>query len=97
MSTIVGDRDYWGRNILVELANTALEFIFEEMDAEKITGLAMARNLPTVFINKAMGLKVEAVLRKQGRMPDKGRVDVLSFDLLREDWRAQQQESTVKR
>ena len=88
MTTIIGDRDYWGKNILLALADTAMEFIFETLGAEKITGEAMARNHPTVFINKAMGLTVEAVLRGEWRMADGSRADVLVFGMLREDWRA---------
>lgn len=86
MTTIVADRDYWGRNILIELSNAGMEFIFGILGMDKIGGKAMARNMATVFINKAMGLKVEAVLRKEWRMPDGTRADILQFGILREEW-----------
>ena len=87
MNTVIGDRSYWGKTILMELKDAGMPFIFEELGAEKITGQAMARNHATVFINKAMGLEVEGVLRKEWRMEDGTRADVLSFGLLRDDWR----------
>lgn len=88
MTTIIGDRDYWGKNILLAVAETWMEFVFETLGAEKITAEAASRNLPIIFVGKAMGMTVEAVLRKEWRMAGRGRADVLLFGLLREDWRA---------
>lgn len=64
----------------------AWTFFFGIVGIDKISGKAMARNMPTVYINKAMGLKVEVVLRKEWRMPDGSRVDLLQFGMLREEW-----------
>jgi len=55
----------------------------------------MARNMPTVYINKAMGLKVEAVLRKEWRMPDGSRVDLLQFGMLREEWQQRREKENT--
>ena len=88
---VIGDRDYWGKNLVRELSGTGLEFIFEQLRAEKITGKIMARNYPTVYLAKAIGLSVEGILKKEWRLRDKSRADVLVVGLLRDDWRKQRQ------
>lgn len=96
LNTVIGDRDYWGQEILLELCDAGFEFIFETLGAEKLTGKAIARNLPTVYINKALGFKVEGVLRKEWRYEDGQRMDVIAFGLLRDEWREQRQERKRK-
>ncbi|MBE9555633.1 MAG: GNAT family N-acetyltransferase [Proteobacteria bacterium] len=95
MTTIIGERDYWGKNILLELNGAGMDFLFGILGVDKVGGKAMARNLPTVFINKAMGLKVEAVLRKEWRMPDGTRADLLQFGILREEWEKRRKERSI--
>lgn len=96
MNTVIGERQLWGQNVLLELADAGMTFIFETLGMEKIIGRARARNFATVYINKAMGLSVEAVLRGEWRYPDGRRVDVLAFGLLREDWRSRWQQGKVE-
>lgn len=95
MTTIIGERDYWGKNILLELNGAGMDFLFGILGVDKVGGKAMARNLPTVFINKAMGLKVEAVLRKEWRLPDGTRADILQFGILREEWEKRRKERSI--
>lgn len=92
LNTVIGDRSYWGKNIILDSCNAGLEFMFETLGAEKLTGKAIARNLPTIFVNKSLGFKVEGVLRQEWRYEDGQRMDVLSFGLLREEWREQRRE-----
>lgn len=92
LNTVIGDRDYWGQEILLEMVDAGFEFLFETLGAEKLTGKAIARNLPTIFINKALGFKVEGVLRQEWRYEDGQRMDVIAFGMLREEWREQRHE-----
>lgn len=96
MNTVIGERELWGQNVLMEMSEAGMIFIFETLGMEKITGRAQARNFATIYINKAMGLSVEAVLRGEWRHPDGRRVDVLAFGLLREDWRARRQQDRIE-
>ncbi len=96
MNTVIGERELWGQNVLMELSEAGMIFIFETLGMAKITGRALARNFATVYINKAMGLSVEAVLRGEWRYQDGKRVDVLAFGLLREDWRARRQQDRIE-
>jgi len=96
MNTVIGERELWGQNVLMELSEAGMIFIFETLGMEKITGRAQARNFATVYINKAMGLSVEAVLRGEWRYEDGRRVDVLAFGLLREDWRARRRQANIE-
>ena len=94
MNTVIGERNLWGHNLLLEVNEAGMAFIFETLGMEKISGRTQARNFATVYINKAMGLSVEAVLRGEWRHEDGRRVDVLAFGLLREDWRARRRAKT---
>lgn len=86
LNTVIGDRDYWGKNVILGSCEPAFEFIFDTLGAEKISGQAVAKNLSTIFVNKSLGFKVEGVLRKEWRYEDGQRVDVIQFGMLPEDW-----------
>lgn len=92
LNTIIGDRDYWGQNILLELYDACFGSIFDTLGSEKLITKVIARNLPMIYLNKAMGFKVEGVLREEWRYEDGQRMDVISFGLLREEWREQRRE-----
>lgn len=85
----VGDRDYWGRDLVPELSGIGFEFVFEALQAEKITGRITARNFATVYIARTIGLSVEGILKKEWLLRDGTRADVLVFGLQRDDWRKQ--------
>lgn len=88
---LIGDRDYWGRDIMRELSGTGIEFVFEALRAEKIGVRIMARNYPAVYNAKVIGLTMEGILKKEWLLRDKTRADVLVFGLPRDDWRKQKQ------
>lgn len=90
---VVGDRDYWGRNLLPATSDVLKEFIFETLGAVKISAHVVARNLPMIHSCKAVGLTVEGILKEEWRLADGKRADILVFGLLRKDWRITREES----
>lgn len=92
-AVVIGNKSYWGQNVVVEARSALLKFIFEELNAHKAIGRPHGRNMSSIFNYKVMGFTCEAVLREA--MTDasgEGRLDQLIFGLLRSDWKARQTE-----
>jgi RimJ/RimL family protein N-acetyltransferase len=88
---VIGEKDYWGKNVVQEVRARMLTFLFETLGMEKVKGEIQGRNYPSIFNYKAMGFTCEGVLRNDiPRFDGKGRTDVFIFGLLREEWQAMQ-------
>jgi len=88
-SVVVGNREYWGQNVVVETRSALLDFIFETLNMHKVIGRPHGRNFSSIYNYKVMGFQCEAVLREQMRsVSDDSRLDQLVFGLLRSEWRA---------
>jgi RimJ/RimL family protein N-acetyltransferase len=97
LNTVIGDRDYWGQNVILGNCEPLFEFLFDTLGAEKVTGKAIAKNLPTIFVNKLLGFKVEGVLRQEWRYEDGQRMDVITFGMLPDDWRTRQKQKNERK
>ena len=91
-NVVIGNRAYWGRNIVLEARGEVIRFIFEQLRMDKISGKPMARNASSVFNYKAQGFVTEGILRKEWRYEDGRRMDVAVFGLMREEWEARVKE-----
>jgi len=88
-AVMIGDHDFWGRNVVNEARAALLDHFFAERGVDKISGTPLARNFPAVFNYKAQGWRLEGVLRKHRCRPSTGeRRDLCQFGMLREDWEA---------
>ncbi len=94
VNIVVGEKSYWGRNVLPAIGDALKEFIFETLDAAKISAHVVARNLPMVSSCKAVDLTVEGILKDEWRTADGKRADLVVFGLLRTDWRKKREESS---
>lgn len=91
-SVVIGDRDYWGQNIVRETRAAILDFLFDTLGAHKVVGRPHGRNFSSIFNYKAMGFTCEGVLREQ--MPavaGDGRLDQMIFAMLKRDWLAKRE------
>jgi len=86
-AVILGERDHWGRGVVLECRSALLDFLFERLGVHKVWGRVNTRNLPSVFNYKAQGFAVEGVLRRYAPDPEGGRGDQYLFGLLRSEWR----------
>jgi RimJ/RimL family protein N-acetyltransferase len=88
-NVVIGNKDYWGKAVVLETRSAVLDFLFDTVKVGKIWGNPMVRNIRSVFNYKAQGFVAEGVLRRHRIDPDGKRVDQVMFGLLPEDWAAQ--------
>jgi len=88
-NVVIGDKNYWGKAVVLETRSAVLDFLFDVVKVGKIWGNPMVRNIRSVFNYKAQGFVAEGVLRRHRVDPDGKRVDQVMFGLLPEDWERQ--------
>jgi RimJ/RimL family protein N-acetyltransferase len=86
-NVVVGDRAYWGKNVVLETRAAIIDFLFDRLKVAKVWGSPMARNIPSVFNYRAQGFKAEGVLKRHRVSPKGERLDQIMFGLFPEDWR----------
>lgn len=96
-SVVIGNHDYWGKNIVVEARTALLDFLFDTVGVHKVIGRPHGRNFSSIFNYKAMGFTCEAVLRQQMRaISGEARLDQMIFGLLKEEWQAAKEAKAAK-
>lgn len=91
---VIGETEYWGKKVVLETRTALIDFMFEQLGLQKVTGLTFARNLPALYNYQALGFHCEGVLKKHRRSVDGGRLDMCQFGILRDEWRARRATST---
>lgn len=88
---MIGEREWWGKRVVLEARAALLDFLFDTVGIEKVNGLPLASNHAAIFNYRAQGFRLEGLLRKH-RLSWDGRVrlDQCQFGLLREEWHARQ-------
>lgn len=88
-SVVVGKREFWGKNVVVETRSALLDFLFDVVRVHKVIGTPHGRNISSIFNYKAMGFECEAVLREHMLSVDgETRLDQLVFSMFKEQWQA---------
>jgi len=85
-NVMVGDHDWWGRNVVLETRAALLDFLFDVVGVEKVYGMPLARNVASVFNYRAQGFHCEGIMRGQRRSPSGERLDQLFFGMMRAEW-----------
>ncbi|WP_169544671.1 GNAT family N-acetyltransferase [Sneathiella aquimaris] len=88
-SIIIGNRDYWGKNVVVEVRERMMRFLFTGVKINKISGTVRARNFPALFNYIKQGFRKEGILKQQVKGSDGAFEDVVLFGLLKSEWEAQ--------
>jgi RimJ/RimL family protein N-acetyltransferase len=92
-NALVGEKQYWGRNVVLEARAVLLDYFFENVGVEKAFGLPFVRNFSMMFNYLAQGWKLEGILKGHCRsILNDQRLDQYQFGLLRSEWRARRQE-----
>lgn len=86
-NVVIGEKEFWGKKVVIETRAAIIDFLFDRMNMEKIWGRPIARNMPAIFNYKAQGFRCEGVLHKHLRDPSGKRIDQIMFGLLRDEWR----------
>jgi len=87
-NTVIGNKDYWGKGVVLEIRETMLDFLFFTAKRFKVCGSVDARNTSMIYNYKKQGFTCEGILRQHTVAPDGTRHDQLQFGLLSEDWEA---------
>ena len=90
-SILIGNKDYWGRNVVLEVRHHFINQLFKSGKINKIVGTVRGRNFPAHFNYTKQGFKKEGVRRQQYRNRNGKFEDVVEFGLLKEDWIKTQQ------
>ncbi|MEH6477732.1 MAG: GNAT family protein [Sneathiella sp.] len=85
-SVMIGDKDFWGASVVLEVRERIIQFLFSAMKIEKICGSVRSRNLPALFNYSRQHFKKEGVRIRQIRNREGGFDDVVEFALFKEDW-----------
>lgn len=86
-NVVIGDRDYWGKGVVLETRAAIIDFLFDRLKVAKVWGSPMARNIPSVFNYRAQGFKCEGVLRSHRVSPKGERLDQFMFGLFPDEWK----------
>ena len=83
VGVMIGNRDYWGQNVVLESRQAVVDFLFDKAGMAKVHGACYANNLPAIFNYKAQNYRNEGTLRSH-RVSEGKRVDVVLFAMLRD-------------
>jgi [ribosomal protein S5]-alanine N-acetyltransferase len=92
MGVMIGEKTYWGKQVVVEVRSVILDFVFYELNCEKAEAGCYKANLPAIYNFQRLGWKLEGV-RRAHRIQSDTREDLLLFGLLKEEWDARRQRS----
>lgn len=87
VGVMIGDRDYWGKEVPLATRSRILDFAFDDLGCNKVEAGSYSINLPAIYNFKRQHWKLEGV-RKAHRIVEGKSVDVLLFGMLKEDWYA---------
>ncbi len=90
-AVVIGEKDYWGKGVVIETRTKILDFLFDTLSLHKVYGAVFARNLPAVFNYKAQGFRCEGVLKEDCPTPDGGWHDIYRFAMLSHEWKAKKE------
>jgi [ribosomal protein S5]-alanine N-acetyltransferase len=87
-NVLIGDRNYWGKDVVIETRAALLDFFFDERGMEKAIGMPLSRNFPMIYNYRKQGFRLEGTFRGQC-LSNYGaeRLDQYQFGLLRDEWR----------
>ena len=85
----IGERDYWGRNVVQEARQAVIDYAFDELELFKLSGGCKSSNNPAVYNYRRQGWKLDGI-RKAHNVDRTGkRVDIVYFCKFRSDWLAE--------
>ena len=82
----IGESEYWGQGIGVEVSKLLINYGFEELNLHKIYAGIYTPNKRSLRTAEKIGLKYEATLKEQIYV-DGEFVDVVKFAIFKQDWK----------
>ena len=83
---VIGEKDWWGKGVMLEAERLLIKQAFEKMGIEKIRAYAHPSNIASIITMKKLGFKIEGTLRKEKKIHGQ-RTDVICAGLLKEEFK----------
>jgi RimJ/RimL family protein N-acetyltransferase len=80
------DPAHQGKGYATEAVRELLRVCFEDLGVRRVVALAFADNTPSLRVMEKVGMRREALLRKESLHRELGWVDGVSYALLAEEW-----------
>ena len=86
-NVLLGDKTWWGKDVVLETRGALLDYFFFEQDIEKAYGMPLARNFPMIFNYKVQGWTLDKILHENLVSITTGeKLDQYRFVMMRDDW-----------
>jgi [ribosomal protein S5]-alanine N-acetyltransferase len=82
---MIGDKEYWGRNVVNPTRARILDFLFLEQGVNRVHGGCFTQNVPTLFNYKKQGWTSEGELRQHDFIEGEF-VSTHLFSMLADEW-----------
>jgi len=83
---LIGDKSYWGQGLATELTQLLVDYIFGELNLNKIAALIYSPNIGSIKCAERLGFKLEAKIGEAGYF-DGEYCEDLYYSLYQKDWR----------
>lgn len=83
---VIGEKDYWGKGVMLEAEAAAIKWAFDVYGLEKIWAQSRADNIASIITMKKIGFKMNKAQTKEQIIKGQ-KVDILHFDLLPGDFK----------
>ena len=80
------DEEYWGMGIATETVGMMIEYLFDEIETNRIEAHIMPENEPSARVLSKNGMIKEGLIRQGAFWNGKGIVDIEQYAILREDF-----------
>ncbi|MFQ5617712.1 MAG: GNAT family N-acetyltransferase [Rhodospirillales bacterium] len=87
MTTVIGDRDYWGRGFGFEMRTAIIDFMFDVLGLHKAVSKVYSDSLPAQGLNTKLGFRREGILLEHEVGRGGEWRDVHVFGILADEWR----------
>ena len=85
LGVMIGDKEYWGEQVVLEARGAIMDFCFERLDLAKVHGGCYSDNRPAIYNYRRQGWQLDGI--RKNNVISKGRyVDVVHFAMFKEDW-----------
>jgi RimJ/RimL family protein N-acetyltransferase len=86
LGLMIGHLDYWGKSASEEAVSLVLDFAFDTLELNRVTGGTYSTNIGMIFTYKRLGFTREGVMRKSFLEGDKY-IDGYRWGILADEWK----------
>lgn len=85
LGLMIGDKKYWGKGVPLETRSKVVDWIFNELDCNKIEAGCYSINLPSIYNFQKQHWEMEGIL-KSHRIVDGKSVDLILYGMNKDIW-----------